>query len=1149
MTKNIMSEFKFEQDINPASTKPQLIQAMSIKTGNFVAIKFFSKEIVSKLKEEEIMRTIAMFNSLRHKYLIHYHEVHRDGIAAYLVMDWCEGKSLYDTLQGYRNLPEKLVSRYIYEVLQGLEYLHSQGTTHNNIKATNILTTNGMAKLTDFGLSAKISNLDILEHPYWSAPEVLNAKNYSRESDIWSLACTILELMTGKPPWADLSPYDARAHILNDEIPQFPDSFSEHLCDFLRNCFNRDPSKRPSAKDLQYHFWITTNNNITEDNQKNASIQPTSSIHFDLNQNKNISPELVIQNLDKILNSDSDSDFGSKEPKKTNEIKQPLIQPPKPLLTLGNNPQLKNPDDAFADFSDDDDDDDFNDLPATKNSAKTPLSLPDSNKQAPLLTLTPKSDSKKISPNPSSTQNPQNKQSPRLQPLIKLPGISDQPNPELGDDIFGSDSSSDILGKEEPIKTPSQGNSKPEPLLKLPGSNAKPNKPGAPSALLTLPVNNNPNNAIDIDAFDFSGSDDDFAPAKPANKGNSAPSSGGGAKANKNGGESLQDFMENSDDDLGMDLEMEPGDQNKIPALVIKQEVRGPADFSLFDENAEEEKVLQHRKKVQKLSRKLIKKLKLITTLNSPSDEEQFNQSLDKISEILKSEPTVRSSLVAQQGVLQIIEVIEFSKLKNDKNINTILSIIYDMCKDQSQIKENFCLLGGIPPIMKFLNPDVGIISRHYAVNVLTEICTKSLDNTQMFIACNGLSAICQVLKYDIDQEWESIISAVTTISDYFGTQKATQKADLCRLFMKARLFKPMSEVLLHFATSELFKQNEEAQKTISLLCELFNDFSQADSKVKLALSSPDIMENIVSTMYTTKDGVRRVLTLEDILLLSKTIKFTAMDAETRDNLTDSGVMEMTCEMLKYDFGKGEKKDQTMLNLLIHSNLIMLLNDMCKLSSQVSKKRIGIVADSRLLPHLVEYMDKESELKTMSLSVIMELYNVVKSDKVAMKKLIDDNLIDLYLNNLTHPYWGSKAITAISSLLNEDQEEIEPLITKESALENFRTGIEKVDQDNAQTYISTFSSMVRKSKKFTNALINAELISILINKFWYMHKQNTFSQVPTLLLEFILAMFQSEASNVKHLKSPEMKSIIAGYIGSDNVKQQTNATKILEYFK
>lgn len=38
-----MNEFKFEQDINPASTKPQLIQAMSIKTGNFVAIKFFQK--------------------------------------------------------------------------------------------------------------------------------------------------------------------------------------------------------------------------------------------------------------------------------------------------------------------------------------------------------------------------------------------------------------------------------------------------------------------------------------------------------------------------------------------------------------------------------------------------------------------------------------------------------------------------------------------------------------------------------------------------------------------------------------------------------------------------------------------------------------------------------------------------------------------------------------------------------------------------------------------------------------------------------------------------------------------------------------------------------------------------------------------------
>lgn len=1158
-----MNEYKFEQDINPASTKPQLIQAMSIKTGNFVAIKFFSKDVVSKLNDEEIMRTIAMFNSLRHKYLIHYHEVRREGNAYYFVMDWCEGKSLYDTLQGYKNLPEKLVSRYIYEVLQGLEYLHSQGTTHDNIKATNILTTNGMAKLTDFGLSAKISNLDIQNHPYWSAPEVLNGQNYSKESDIWSLACTVIELMTGKPPWGDLSPDDARMHILNDEIPQFPDSFSQHLCDFLRDCFNRDPSKRPSTKDLKESFWIRPY--VLQDKQENTPLQTTSSIHFDLSQNKNISPELVIQNLDKIFldnsNSESDDDFEGLSPAKPANNNKPMIQLPnqpaeplKPLIQLPNQPAAplkpliplanpnqkpKNPDDIFADLSDNEDDDfDFSDLKKeTPNKAQP----------APLLQLTPKSDAKKAPLTPNQTPSPKNpKNPPALQPLLVLPDATGKKNPNLGDDLFSSDSNDNMFDKDDDdfkpaVKTPVKNNN--QPLLKLPGTGNK----GAGTPLLTLPTNNNPN-MVDPDDLDFSDLDDDFVPTKPGNKGNSAPSSGGGNKPNKKEGESLQDFMENSEDDFDMDLNIDSGD-NKQQGLVIKQEVRAPADFSFFNENAEEEKVLQHRKNVKKLSRKLIKKLKLITTLNTPNDEEQFNQSLDKISEILKTEPTVRSSLVSQQGVLQIIEVIEFSKLKNDKNINTILSIIYDMCKDQAEIKENFCLLGGIPPIMKFLKPDIEIDCRRSAVNIITEICSGSLDNTQMFIACNGLSSICQVLKYDIDQEWKLIVSAIKTISDYFQSQKATTKADLCRLFMKANLFKPMSDILIYFSTAEIFKDNEETKKTISLICEFFHTFSQADSKVKLALSSPDVMENVICTMYTKANGVLRVLSLDDTLLLSKTIKFTAMDAETRDNLTESGVMEMTCEMLKYNFGKGDDKDKSMLNLLIHSNLIMLLNDMCNLSSQVSKKRIGIVADSRLLPYLVEYMDKESELKTMSLSVIMELYNVVKSDKVAMKKLIDDNLMDLYLKNLTNHYWGSKAITAISTLLNEDQEEIEPFIVTKFAVENFRTGIQLVDQDNAQTYISTFTSMVRRSKKFADAMTDENLSSILLNKFHFAKGNTQVAQIPTLLLELILALLQNGVKNSKYLTNVELKPFYYDYVKSDNVKQQTNATKILGYYK
>lgn len=925
-----LSDYKIAEDINVNADTPQLKQGMNIKTGNFVAIKYFPEKLTRKLSnnfETEIGLTFAAFNpySLRHKHLIHIHEARMSGAAAFLVMDWCDGKSLYDIIHGYQTIPEKLLARYIYEVLQGLDYLHSQGNRHDNIKASNILrklSENGAANLTDFGLAAKISNLDLKNHPYWSAPEVLESTLFSKESDIWSLGCTIIEVLTGNPPYFELSPQDARNHIISEEHPPFPLNISSHLYDFLTLCFKREPSQRPSARDLMTHLWITTNYDTTQE------------VH--------------------------------EEPQSAHLTKQ-ISQM---TLALNEKPQLEK---SILEES-------------TKNEEK----------------------------------------------------------------------------------------------------------------------------------YD------------------------------------LQDFEENSNSSYGEFL-----DDAHSSKLEIKSRVQPKADFKDFDQkDINDEEILRYLARIEELSRELVTSL---LNLNRTDQLTQFNHWLKSISEILKEEkrlkhdflkePSIRSTLVSQQGILPIIEVIEFSKLKNEQNINLILSIIYDLVAGQSQIKENFCLLGGIPPLMTFLHPSQSADKRRAAVHILIEICYKSQDNMQMFIACNGLSAIHQVLKYDLETESDLIVQAVLMLSDYFNSQRNTTKADLCRLFMKAGIFHPMSRVLIYYSTTEHFQSNEETQKCVSIICDLFNTFSQMDTKVKFAISSIDVMENLIGTMYNQTNGVLRYLSLDDTNTLCKTIKNIAIDSETRDNLTDAGVMEMTCEMLKFDFdsGKTDTQQNMSMNLYIHSNLFIILTDMCKLS-QVSKERVSIIADLRLLPYLVEYMSEEV-LRPMALSVIMELYNVGKSDKKALKKLLDDNLVGIYLENLKVFYYGSKAITALSSLLKDDEAEIEPLILTEDAIQNFREGLKQVDDENARTFIAGYTAMAKKSKNFVNALINPEFLQILIEKFAVQKENHTFKAVPAALLEFILAMFQSGAPNLSILKTPEMKDIIMQFSNSDNVKQQTNATRILEFFK
>ena len=103
---------------------------------------------------------------------------------------------------------------------------------HCDLKAANILTTKtGDVKLTDFGVSL---NLRIKQDdmgapagtPNWMAPEVIELKGASTKSDIWSLACTIVEMITGKPPYADMIAMSALYHIVEDEEPPIPNHIS-----------------------------------------------------------------------------------------------------------------------------------------------------------------------------------------------------------------------------------------------------------------------------------------------------------------------------------------------------------------------------------------------------------------------------------------------------------------------------------------------------------------------------------------------------------------------------------------------------------------------------------------------------------------------------------------------------------------------------------------------------------------------------------------------------------------------------------------------------------------------------------------------------------------------------------------------------------
>ena len=182
-----------------------------------------------------------------------------------LILEYVENGSLHQMVKQSGKMGEHLVFIFVKQILEGLAYLHNQGIIHRDIKGANLLLTkNGVVKLADFGysiLNDKNKVNSIVGTACFMAPEVIEQKgNISPKCDIWSLGCTIIQLLTTRPPYYEFEPMAAMFRIVTDDCPPIPSGISPGLKDFLLKCFMKEPAKRPTAKELLSHPWITTPN-------------------------------------------------------------------------------------------------------------------------------------------------------------------------------------------------------------------------------------------------------------------------------------------------------------------------------------------------------------------------------------------------------------------------------------------------------------------------------------------------------------------------------------------------------------------------------------------------------------------------------------------------------------------------------------------------------------------------------------------------------------------------------------------------------------------------------------------------------------------------------------------------------------------------
>jgi len=248
----------------------RVYEAIDLTSGSIIAVKQI--ELKSKKAEETAQATkheIKLMEQLKHPNIVALlgHSIEPNCLN--VMMEFVAGNSLDSIVQSSGPLHEGLIRKYVKQMLHALEYCHSKGVLHRDIKGKNILLdSSGMIKMADFGSAKIVDNVATKDDPsvnyaytpLWCAPEVMTGK-YNSKVDIWSLGCVVIELATGKEPLAEKnfeSSFAALYFIASTAtaMPYIPSSLSKQGHDFIKLCLTRNVDARPTAAQLLQHPFV-----------------------------------------------------------------------------------------------------------------------------------------------------------------------------------------------------------------------------------------------------------------------------------------------------------------------------------------------------------------------------------------------------------------------------------------------------------------------------------------------------------------------------------------------------------------------------------------------------------------------------------------------------------------------------------------------------------------------------------------------------------------------------------------------------------------------------------------------------------------------------------------------------------------------------
>lgn len=259
-------------------------KALHRPTNQVVALKVI--QYTNEKERETIIREIEIHSSLKHPNITKLLDSFHDDKNYYLVLEHCEKGEFYSYyIRNKRKITETEIRSVMTQLLSALNYIHSKGIIHRDVKLGNILLSDKMdVKLTDFGLSIEydkrslIKKETIIGTPNYMSPEIILHQKVTFSNDLWSLGCAIYALFFGEFPFEGSTYKETLKNIINkpyDIKKACSDDFKELLAHLLNKEYDK---RRKTSQVMKLPFFEEkskielTSTTVATENTNNNSI-------------------------------------------------------------------------------------------------------------------------------------------------------------------------------------------------------------------------------------------------------------------------------------------------------------------------------------------------------------------------------------------------------------------------------------------------------------------------------------------------------------------------------------------------------------------------------------------------------------------------------------------------------------------------------------------------------------------------------------------------------------------------------------------------------------------------------------------------------------------------------------------------------------